>query len=199
MNEEFDSPKYRALMEAGRKLFWKYGFRRVTVDEICKEAEVSKMTFYRCFKNKTEIARTIFNEVIKKGIEKFNEIINADTEPSEKLKQILIMKMEGTNEISRDFLMDFYNSSDPGLKTFVEEVNRSSWEKIIAGFRYAQEMGWFRKDFKPEFLYYISQKLIPMCTDEELLKMYNTPQELIMEFLNFFTYGITPCKQDLNG
>jgi hypothetical protein len=112
--------------------------------------------------------------------------------PSDKLQQILMMKMEGTNDISRDFLMDFYSSADTGLKTFVQEMTKRSWDQITEGFRNAQEMGWIRKDFKPEFLFYISQKLVPMCTDEELLKLYTTPQELIMEFANFFTYGITP-------
>ena len=66
-----------------------------------------------------------------------------------------------------------------------------AWKEVIDGFRYAQEMGWFRKDFKPEFLFYLSQKLIPMATDEELLKLYDKPQDLIMEFANFFTYGIS--------
>ena len=86
------------------------------------------------------------------------------------MKKIIQMKMEGTNDISREFLMDFYSSSDTGLKEYVEEVTRNSWKEIVEGFRYAQQMGWFRKDFKPEFLFHISQKLVPICTDEEILK-----------------------------
>ena len=191
MREKSDSPKCRKLIEAGRKYFWKYGFRRVTIDEICKEADVSKMTFYRCFENKTDLAVTIFDEVVRVSIEKFNEIIKADITPSEKLQQILVMKMEGTDEISREFMLDFYSSSDTGLKDYVENATMMAWKEVIDGFRYAQEMGWFRKDFKPEFLFYLSQKLVPMATDEELLKLYDKPQDLIMEFANFFTYGIS--------
>jgi AcrR family transcriptional regulator len=191
MKKEYESPRCKKLIETGRKLFWKYGFRRVSVDEICREADISKMTFYRCFDNKTELAKTIFTEVVRGAIERFNDIMNADIPPSEKLKQILIMKMEGTNDISREFLMDFYSSTDTGLKEYVDSLTRTSWNEIIEGYRHAQEMGWFRKDFKPEFLFYISQKLIPMCTDEDLLRLYDNPQDLIMEFANFFTYGIT--------
>ena len=192
MATDNDSPKCIKLIETGRKLFWKYGFRRITIDEICKEASVSKMTFYRCFDNKTELAKTIFDEVVKGAIREFNEIIMADIPSSEKLRKILMLKMEGTNDISREFMMDFYNSPDTGLKEYVENATRASWNEIVSGFRYAQEMGWFRKDFKPEFLFYISQKLTPMFTDEYLLKLYENPQDLIMEFANFFTYGISP-------
>ena len=191
MKEKYDSPKCRKFIETGRRLFWKHGFRRVTIDEICKEAHVSKMTFYRCFENKTDLAKTIFEEVIRVSIEKFNEIIKADITPSEKLRQILEMKMEGTDEISREFLLDFYSSPDTGLKEYVENATMLAWKEIIEGFRYAQERGWFRKDFKPEFLFYVSQKLVPMASDEELLKLYDKPQDLIMEFANFFTYGIS--------
>ena len=190
MDEVYNSPRCRKLHETGRKLFWKYGFRRVTIDEICKEADVSKMTFYRCFKNKVDLAKTIFDEIIKVSIEKFNDIIKADIPPSEKLKKILLLKLEGTNDISREFLTDFYNSNDTGLKEYVDNAIKVSWKEIIAGFRYAQEMGWFRKDFKPEFLFYISQQFIPMLADEELLNLYDNPQDLIMEFATVFTYGI---------
>jgi len=88
--------------------------------------------------------------------------------------------------------MDFYESNDSGLKSFVEEVTSEAWNELIKSFRIAQEKGWFRKDFKPEFILYVTQHLIPMFTDEKLLKLYDTPQDMIMEFANFFTYGISP-------
>jgi len=192
MKEEYNTPKRRLLLETGKRLFWKYGFKRVSVEEICRETNVSKMTFYRCFENKIELAKTIFSIEVKLGVEKFNNIINSDMISSEKLKMILVMKMEGTNNISKEFLNDFYNSPDAELKAFVENSVRTSFAEIISGYRFAQEKGWFRKDMKPEFLFYVSQKLVPMVTDENLLKLYDNPQDLIMEFAKFFTYGISP-------
>lgn len=194
MKEKKENNKHQLLLKAGRSLFWKYGFIRLSVDEICREANVSKMTFYRCFENKTDLAKSVFLQMVNEGIVKFNEIMEADLMPSEKLRKIITLKMEGTDEISRDFIMDFYNSPDAGLKVFVEETTKKSWDELINSFRMAQEKGWFRKDFKPEFLLFVTQKLSPIITDENLLKMYNSQQELIMEFANFFTYGIAPHK-----
>ncbi len=194
MKELYSGTKRIALLKTGKMLFWKHGFRRVSVDEICKEAGVSKMTFYRCFENKIELAKIIFSEMARGGVEKFYEIINSDLSASEKLRKMLLLKMDNTNDISREFIMDFYNSPDTDLQKFVTTVTRTSWDEIINGFRYSQEMGWFRKDFKPEFLFYIAQKISPMVADEELLKYYSNPQELIMEFANFFFYGISPYE-----
>lgn len=187
-----DPVKREQLIETGRRLFWKFGFRRVSVDEICREADVSKMTFYRYFENKAELAKTIFSLEVRKGIETFNGIMTADIPPADKLKAIITLKAEGTHDISREFLTDFYKSDDTGLKAYVEEVTAESWKEIIEGFRMAQEKGWFRKDFKPEFLIYVTEHLIPLLTDEKLLSLYDSPGDMLLEVVNFFTYGIAP-------
>ena len=44
--------KYNQILTKGKELFWKYGIKRVAIEEICKQAHVSKMTFYKYFKNK---------------------------------------------------------------------------------------------------------------------------------------------------
>lgn len=187
-----DPVKREQLIETGRRLFWKFGFRRVSVDEICREANVSKMTFYRYFENKTELAKKIFRAEVGKGLEKFNTAMAADIPAPDKLKAIITLKTESIHGISREFLTDFYKSDDTGLKTFVEEVTAESWKEVIEGFRMAQNKGWFRKDFKPEFLIIVTDHLIPLVTDERLLKLYDSPGDMLIEVVNFFTYGIAP-------
>ena len=49
------NPKYLDIFKTAKDLFWKYGIKRVSIEEICKEAKVSKMTFYKFFPNKIEL------------------------------------------------------------------------------------------------------------------------------------------------
>lgn len=191
MKANIENKKYKSLLETGKKLFWKHGFKRVTIDELCREAGVSKMTFYKWFDNKTEFAKTIFSNEVQLAIREFRRLMTEQMPPADRLKAIITMKLKGTNDISREFLTDFYSSDDTSLKLFVDDLTSKSWNEIISSFRTAQEKGWFRNDFKPEFILYITQQLIPMFTDENLLKLYDTPQDLILEFTNFFTYGIS--------
>ena len=53
------SQKREQLLQTGEALFVKHGMRRVTVEEICRQAGVSKPTFYRYFENKAALARRI--------------------------------------------------------------------------------------------------------------------------------------------
>jgi AcrR family transcriptional regulator len=192
MGKENNCRKRIILMEAGRKIFWKYGIKRVTVGEICKEAGVSKMTFYRCFGNKIELAKNVYTSVVNNATEKVLDLIYSDISTAEKMKGIIEIKLEGVENISRDFITDFHNSQDTELQRFFEETNRKSYEKIIKSFHYAQEKGWFRNNFKPEFLFYFAEKIGPLIADEYLLKLFGSPQNLIMEITNLFTYGIAP-------
>ena len=180
------------ILATARVLFWKHGFRRVSIEEICQQAEVSKMTFYRFFPNKIELAKAVFDQVANEGLQKFKNVLTEDSTSSEKIRKIMLMKMDGTHNISKEFLQDFYNDRELGLKEYIDAKTRQSWNEMLNDFKQAQEKGWFRSDMKPEFLFYFSQKMGELLVDENLLKLYRTPQELILELTNFFAYGISP-------
>ena len=185
--------KYEALMDKAHELFWKHGLRRVTVEEICREAGVSKMTFYRYFPDKKELAKEVYGRVVDEGIVKFREILNEpESSAVEKMEKILMLKLEGTSDISREFLADFYRNPETGLSDWVEEKSRQAWMEILDDFRTAQKRGWFRKDFNPEGWLLMAGKLSELVSDEKLADLYGTPQEMIMELARFFTYGIMP-------
>jgi len=192
MKTENHSPKYKDIMQTAHDLFWKHGFKRISVEEICRKAGVSKMTFYRFFPNKIELAKKVYTQEVDKGVDVFKAIMKEESSTAEKMKKILMMKFEGTNNISREFIMDFYSNQELGLKEFIENKTSEVWQQLIQDFKTAQEKGIFRKDFKPEFILFLSQRIMDMLTDENLLKLYKNQQEVIMELTNFFVYGISP-------
>jgi len=185
------SRRYSAIMHTARELFWKYGFKRVSVEEICEKAEVSKMTFYRFFPNKLELAKAVFDEQVDNGLAAFRNILESDTLPAEeKIRKMLVMKMDGTHEISREFLQDFYNNPELGLKDHIELKTRTVWLEIMEDFKKAQEKKIFRPDFRPELLFYMSQKFQDIVNDKAMLALYDNPQALIMDVANLIIFGI---------
>ena len=81
--------KKEQIIEVARQLFHKYGFKKVSMDEIAKEAGVTKKTIYSYFKSKEELFEYFIQEEIvnmKKIVEKvekknldFFETINLAT------------------------------------------------------------------------------------------------------------------------
>ena len=187
--------KRQAILQTAHRLFWKYGFKRVSIEEICESAIVSKVTFYKFFANKIELAKAVFDEVVDEGRQKFRRITAESVTSEEWISKILLLKMEGTNDVSEEFLQDFYGNPDLGLKTYVEEKTASEWNNMLQELRLAQEKGFLRKNLNVEFFYLLAQKTGETLTDNKFLRLFSTPQQLVMELANFFAYGMSPQGQ----
>src|SRR5690554_2965809 len=121
MNTHKKNKKYNSILKTAKTLFWKHGFRRVTIEEICKEADVSKMTFYKFFSNKTDLAKTILDNLIQSSRIKFKAIVESKKLFSKKLEDLFLLKVEGMNNISMEFINDVYTNPEMGLKEYMEE------------------------------------------------------------------------------
>lgn len=190
MSNKVKSKKYWDTLTAARELFWKHGFRRVTIQEVCDKAGVSKMTFYKFFPNKIELAKTVFEHEVDNGMDRINNLISEHASGEEMLKEIILLKVKGTNDISPEFLADFYTDNEPDLKNFVMNKSNEAWTTIIGYWEQLQERGVFRDDVKPEFLLKVQMKIQELLNDEELAGMYDSTQELILEITRFVAYGI---------
>lgn len=192
MEEVTQNKKYLDIIQAARTLFWKHGFKRVSIEEICREAKTSKMTFYKFFANKLELAKAVFDFVVDDSVATFKTVLHESTSASELIGQMLKMKKEGIHEISKEFITDFYTNPELGLKDYIDEKTRTVWAEMIGDFKLAQERGILRKDLNIEFFVYFTQKYGDLLTDPYLNKIYPNPQDLIMELTRFSAYGISP-------
>ncbi|MCF8225263.1 MAG: TetR/AcrR family transcriptional regulator [Bacteroidales bacterium] len=184
------NPKKKQLLETGKSLFWKYGFKRVTIEEICAEANVSKMTYYKYFSNKMELVKAIMEKMLTNSMEKYKSIMNSDVPFTEKIEKQLQMKMEGTMDISSEFIDDLMIHGEPEMMEYMNEMTQKVLGIIYQDYVNAQRRGEIRKDVKPEFIIYFLNHLYDMIKDENLLKMYENPNEMAMELTRFFFYGI---------
>ncbi len=185
------SSNYINLLDNAKELFWKHGFKRVSIEEICAKSKISKMTFYRLFKNKLDIAKAIFDREIERSQLKFRELMESEElSAAEKIKKMIQMKSDGTYDISNEFLGDFYANPEIGLKDYIESQTWKAWEKGISDFEEAQSKGIFRKDFKPALLFRMAQNILPLIKDHHLIGLYDNPTELIVDITNLMVYGI---------
>lgn len=72
--------KNEDIIVVARALFSKYGFKRVSMDEIAKKANVTKKTIYHYFKDKRELFCYFINDELEKIKEKIE--INESEEDS---------------------------------------------------------------------------------------------------------------------
>lgn len=180
------------ILATGKVLFWKFGFKRVTIEEICREASVSKMTFYKLFPNKLELATAILDDIFDDSLLKIRKLSEEHETPEKTFNKILQLKSEGTKGIGEEFIKDLYTNPESGLKSYMEEKTHLMFAEIMNVYEKGKLDGWIRPDLNIPFFFAYIRKSMEQITSEEFLNYFESPQELIMELTNLFLYGITP-------
>jgi AcrR family transcriptional regulator len=193
-----NTPKKHQIIDKARDLFWKHGFRRVSIEEICKEANVSKMTFYKHFKNKDELVKYIICMITGAAMKKYRDIMDSNIPFYIKIEKSIQLKMDSTDEMSREFFDDFHKNASKELREYFNNLVHDNLKVILNDYVEAQKKGDVRADIDPRFILYFLDKIIEMCKDENLMSMYKRPQDLITEVTRFFFYGILSRKSGNN-
>lgn len=192
MDQYKNNAKYQDILKTAHDLFWKHGIKRVTIQEICREAKVSKMTFYRFFENKIELAKHVLKDMFDESFEKYKALMAEDIPFEEKVKKQILVKLEGTREISSELIKDIYTDKKWGLHEYWEDRRQEMLVKVMNDYKHAQEQGWIRKGINLQFILYYNSKVAEWIYDPILTSMYDNNQDIIMEITNMFFYGIFP-------
>jgi len=67
----------------------RYGFRKMTMEDIAKEARVGRRTIYLYFKNKEDVALSSIGRVVEQAETRMREILDENIDVVEKLRQML--------------------------------------------------------------------------------------------------------------
>jgi len=197
-----DNPKVEQLVRTARELFVRYGMRRVSIEEICGTAGVSKMTFYKYFRNKSDLAKHLIGQIISENMAKYRGIMGEDIPFSEKVERTVRMKLDQTKDLSQEFFDEMVQSPDPDISDFLARKRQEAFHEVVTDYVRAQREGSIRRDIKPEFILYFFNHMVEMLKDDRLVKLYHSPRALTVELTKFFFYGILPregSKGDRDG
>ena len=184
------SPKFRKLVQKARDLFFLHGIKRVTIEEICQKAGVSRMMFYRYFQNKDAIAMYILDQLYSDAWSKFDEILAEDIPFEEKIRRVAVVKMEMADEYSMEFLNEFLADEDSECGKLLIQKRKESYEFTRKIYTDAQERGDIRKDIKIDFIMFMMENSLEIVRDERVQSMYPDISQLVHEMFALLFYGI---------
>jgi len=191
MKKEKKNKSYFAILRTAKELFWKHGVSRITVEEICREASVSKMTFYRLFKNKNDVAAVVLSNYFDEVSNDYDQIMKEDISFAEKMRRLVILKQQESDNLSEEFIKDIFLKEDSILKEKIEQLQEIRKNVFIKHIKEAQEKGEIRSDIKLEFIIYMLNSMTEMIFKPEIQEIYPNVHKAIMEITNFFFYGLS--------
>ena len=187
-----DVPKKQAeILIAASGLFQQFGIKRVTVEEICQTAAVSKMTFYKYYKNKDELVKFIWDKGFEQAFQKFDQIREMNIPFGQKLELMLQLKEDYATKFSYQLALEYFYATAE-LKGFFEQLASTSLNHFLEFIKESQEKGEVRADLNPQFLLTILNNIKYLVKDEALINQYPSYKDFVLEVNNFIYYGILP-------
>jgi len=186
--------KKEQIEQKALELFWKHGFKKVSIDEICKKSTVSRKTFYTFYGNKNALIMYLYNKMVDEAYVIYEEIIQSDLAFPEKLEKLLNQKLESTKNLSMEFIADIYNPDASELTTFFNGIIDQSMKFMRDFLSDAQKKGDINPDLSLDYIMFMMQKAIDLCGTQELMSMFPDAGTLTRQLSQSIIYGIMPVK-----
>ncbi len=181
------SKKQPQIIKTATDLFSRFGTKRVTVEEICQPAGVSKVTFYKYFTNKVDLIRHIRDELIEIGFARFDEISAMNISFPEKIELMTQWRIEFFSHMKDEFIHELLT-----LEDVVEEAKRRYLKNITE----AQEKGEIRSDLSPELIWLVTERLNGIVRDESWKTIFSDYGEFQKQMRTLFFFGLLVRSDD---
>ena len=182
----------KAILSTAKILFWKHGLKRISVEELCEKAKVSKMTFYRNFANKYEVMGHLLKEQIEGGISSYEKIMCMDLPYPDKIVELVAFKQMESKEVSMELMKEIYSGDEDyhELKHYISSYQQEFMLRLRSDFLKAQSDGFIRSDLKIDFVLYMLNMMQQQMSDPALISLFSDVSELSNNLTKVFFYGI---------
>ena len=84
---------YDLILDAADTLLARYGYRKMTIDDLAREVGIGKGTVYLHFKSKEDVALSRIDRVIERLKTKLKALAKSDAEPVARLRSMLMLRV----------------------------------------------------------------------------------------------------------
>jgi AcrR family transcriptional regulator len=183
------------ILKSSLALFFKYGIKHVTMDDIARELGMSKKTIYQFYKEKDDLVNQLCDIELDGKTMQFDEMNRTAKDPIDEIMMISENLRRMVQNINPIFFMDLQKFYPTAFQKFQQFKENCAYRNIVTNIKKGIEMGVYRSDLDPEFIsrYRLAQVDMLMFGNYfsfEKISFAKT-HELV---LDMFVYGICTIK-----
>jgi len=183
------------ILNQVERMFLKYGFKNVTMDDISSNLGISKKTLYNYVDTKSDLVKILLEEFCAKEKNEIDKIQSKAIDAIQEMMMIInhvILSIRKTPTRAIYDLKKYYRESwnllDKFHHSFIYNTIRRNLESGI-------EQGLYRKDIDPDIIskFYVANAFI--LTEEEIFSPSEYNKETVYrQFINYHLNGIINNK-----
>jgi AcrR family transcriptional regulator len=179
------------IKEKAKQLFFSYGLRSVSMDDVAHLSGISKRTIYRHFEDKNALVRAIINDLIRLHEQFFktcqaaakdaiDEVIKQNTEP-----------FEIWPPIRPRFFLDL-EKFFPGPWNDLDQYKLKMREDILRNLEWGRETDLYRDDINEIFIADVRLHQLVNCLQPQLVATQKwTIHKFMVEFTRLYLHSIS--------
>ncbi|MDO9633493.1 MAG: TetR/AcrR family transcriptional regulator [Paludibacter sp.] len=186
--------KKQKIEHTAKELFLKHGFKKVTIDEICKKAHVSRKTYYTIYENKNALVIYIINGIANENIQKFRNIIEGSGSFADKMQQSLEWKYEFSKTITMEFVADVFDPGSSDILEYWKTAMQESMVLLMSFLKEGQRTGEMNSELNLNYVLWVFGKMSEIINSPEAMAMFESAEDLVKQVTATLIYGIMPEK-----
>lgn len=182
--------KRDSIRRAALELFKVYGFKKVSMRDIARKADVSQVTIYNHFGSKDELVREAIKTLILSSLGKYRSIINGGGTFTDKLELIFFDKTDLLSQFQGE-LMQTVIRNDPEIEHFIEAIwQREVNQLLIDFFEEGRRQGYVSKELSEEAILVYYEILRRGIYAKSGLVTTEYSAKLMRELMSLFLNGL---------
>ena len=183
--------KKESIRRAALELFKAYGFKKVTVSDIARQADVSPVTIYNYFGGRDALVHDVVKGQFMDLLEKLRTIIDGEGSFPQKLEAIIFDKTEIASQFHGEFAQALFQS-DPEMRRFVENVwQRDVTKMTVDLLEEGMRQGYVSRELSQEaLLLYLEILRRGVSVSPELIAGRQSDVKFLRELNYLFLYGM---------
>lgn len=193
------------ILTVAEQLFWRYGVRSVTMEDIAKGLGISKKTIYQHFADKDDILYQVIQEKVDTDMTEMDCMAVETDNPIEELMMVLEMMRKNQHEVSPNLLMDIKRYHPQAFGLFRQHMDQHIMKSILENIQKGIAQGVYRNDINPAILARMRVEQIELAFNNEFFptnqySMLDIQRELIHHFVRgmLTEQGFTIYNQYVN-
>jgi len=180
------------ILERSRELFFKYGYSRLSLDELAEDLGISKATIYRYFPDKKSLLRAVMVETREWVLSQLQAIVRDDRlAVKARLTAYLEFISRFMSGLSRDFIRDLRQKL-PDLWKEMDSFRRQQVfplvsEVILEGVKKGEIKSDLDGRLFLEMFWYLVQEFM---NPDWIISHDYSPSELLQSIIDIVFYGI---------
>jgi AcrR family transcriptional regulator len=154
MKEDADAldEKFKLMLDQIREMFFMYGLKNLSMDEISRRLGISKKTLYCFVRNKEELIDRMFQFQGLKWIELWDKISEQPINAIEKLLKISLLVNEEMNNLNPMLKFELKKYYEQIFDKYMENKRRYIYQGLVHNMKQGIEEKLYRQDLNVELV-----------------------------------------------